>query len=232
MQVHATDPAYVASDDSHARFRAAALVSVMFVAALAFVHVISWALGLDLQRFGVHPRDRRRPGRHRRRAMLHGDVGPSRVERTPVADRGTRSCICLPIRSRTVLRRSTSAPASWCGCSAATRFTSARAASYTASSRTSSSAASCARPGARGRRRFSSRSSYGRWCGGVLPIKHGVSWETHLAAAAIGVVLAIALRPPRHPAAQGSYSWEVETEPAEEQGEELTSAADSPRAAG
>jgi len=72
---------------------------------------------------------------------------------------------------------------------------------------------------------------YGAMVWGVLPIKHGVSWETHLAAAAIGVVLAIALRrrdiPPRK-----VYSWEVETEPAEEQGEELTSAADSPRAAG
>ena len=44
---------------------------------------------------------------------------------------------------------------------------------------------------------------YGAMVWGVLPIKHGVSWETHLAAAAIGVVARDRLAPPRHPAAQG-----------------------------
>ena len=50
---------------------------------------------------------------------------------------------------------------------------------------------------------------YGALVWGVLPIKLGVSWETHLAAAVIGVVLAVALRgrdvPPRK-----QYSWELE----------------------
>ena len=53
---------------------------------------------------------------------------------------------------------------------------------------------------------------YGAMVWGVLPIKVGVSWETHLAAAVIGVLLAYALRqrdvPPRK-----RYSWE--DEPAE-----------------
>src|SRR5207245_6148552 len=52
---------------------------------------------------------------------------------------------------------------------------------------------------------------YGTLAWGVLPIKPGVSWETHLAAALIGVALAIALRhldiPPRN-----RYTWENETE--------------------
>jgi len=52
---------------------------------------------------------------------------------------------------------------------------------------------------------------YGTLVWGVLPIRHGVSWETHLAAAVIGVALAIALRrfdvPPRK-----RYSWEGEVE--------------------
>ena len=46
---------------------------------------------------------------------------------------------------------------------------------------------------------------------GVLPIEPGVSWETHLAAALIGLLLAIALRrldiPPRV-----RYTWENEEE--------------------
>jgi membrane associated rhomboid family serine protease len=50
---------------------------------------------------------------------------------------------------------------------------------------------------------------YGALVWGVLPIKRGVSWETHLAAAVIGTALALALRgldvPPRR-----RYSWEEE----------------------
>jgi len=52
---------------------------------------------------------------------------------------------------------------------------------------------------------------YGALVWGVLPIQPGVSWETHLAAAVIGVVLALALRhrdiPPHV-----RYEWEGEAE--------------------
>ena len=54
---------------------------------------------------------------------------------------------------------------------------------------------------------------YGTLVWGVFPIKVGTSWETHLAAAVIGIVSAIALRardvPPRK-----RYSWEDEEDPA------------------
>ena len=50
---------------------------------------------------------------------------------------------------------------------------------------------------------------YGTLVWGVLPIRPGVSWETHLVAALIGLALAIALRrqdiPPRK-----RYTWEDE----------------------
>jgi membrane associated rhomboid family serine protease len=50
---------------------------------------------------------------------------------------------------------------------------------------------------------------YGSLAWGVLPTQFGVSWETHLAAALIGVALAFALRrldvPPRK-----RYAWEGE----------------------
>ena len=57
---------------------------------------------------------------------------------------------------------------------------------------------------------------YGALVWGVLPIRRGVSWETHLAAAVIGVVLAFALKhldvPPRR-----RYSWEEQpSEPEQE----------------
>ena len=56
---------------------------------------------------------------------------------------------------------------------------------------------------------------YGSLAWGVLPIEEGVSWETHLAAAIIGAILAVALRkrdvPPRR-----RYEWEDEVYEGEE----------------
>lgn len=69
---------------------------------------------------------------------------------------------------------------------------------------------------------------YGALVWGVLPIRQGVSWETHLAAAIIGVGLAFLLRsldvPPRR-----RYSWEYEDEAAREEGERPPSGRDEPR---
>jgi membrane associated rhomboid family serine protease len=52
---------------------------------------------------------------------------------------------------------------------------------------------------------------YGSLVWGVLPLERAVSWETHLAAAVTGVLMAIMLRhidiPPRK-----RYSWEDETD--------------------
>ena len=57
---------------------------------------------------------------------------------------------------------------------------------------------------------------YGTLVWGVLPVKRGVSWETHLAAALIAVVLAVVLRrldaSPRR-----RYSWEDEAGHAHEE---------------
>ena len=57
---------------------------------------------------------------------------------------------------------------------------------------------------------------YGSLAWGVLPTRSGVSWETHLAAALIGVALAIALRrldvPPRK-----RYVWEDEEDENDEE---------------
>jgi len=57
---------------------------------------------------------------------------------------------------------------------------------------------------------------YGTLAWGVLPIEPGVSWETHLAAVLIGLMLAIALRrldiPPRK-----RYAWEDEKDECEDE---------------
>jgi membrane associated rhomboid family serine protease len=52
---------------------------------------------------------------------------------------------------------------------------------------------------------------YGALVWGVLPIEPRVSWETHLAAALIGLLLAIVLRRLDIPL-RARYSWEYEKE--------------------
>jgi membrane associated rhomboid family serine protease len=67
---------------------------------------------------------------------------------------------------------------------------------------------------------------YGYTVWGVLPIRVGASWETHLAAAVVGVALALALRrrdvPPRI-----VYPWEGE--PDDDAPEDLPDAVNPPR---
>jgi hypothetical protein len=73
---------------------------------------------------------------------------------------------------------------------------------------------------------------YGAFVWGVLPIEPGVSWETHLAGALIGIVLAFLFRhldvPPRR-----RYSWEsevdAEDEPPAGDGEGEPDAGENPR---
>ena len=234
MQVHATDPAYAASEDSQARFRAAALVSVMFVAALAVVHFASWALGLELQRFGIHPRDVAGLAGIVVAPLLHGDVAHLASNALPLLLAGTALLYLYPDSSRYVL------PAVYLGPGILVWLFARDSIHIGASGLVYGILAYVFVGGILRRDRRAWAASilvaffYGAMVWGVLPIKHGVSWETHLAAAAIGVVLAFALRhrdvPPRK-----LYSWEMEdaAEPLEEEeAEPLTSAGDSPRAAG
>ena len=242
MQVHATDPAYASSDDSHARFRAAALVSVMFVSALALIHFVSWALGLDLQRFGIHPREAAGVAGILAAPLLHGDVAHLASNALPLLVAGTAMLYLYPDSSRLVL------PAVYLGAGLLVWLFARGSIHIGASGLVYGIIAYVFVGGILRRDRRAWAASilvaffYGAMVWGVLPIKHGVSWETHLAAAAIGVALAFALRrrdvPPRK-----VYSWEME--PSEELPEEsgdgfltesrapaITSPADSQRVAG
>ena len=230
MQVHATDPAYAASADSHSRFRAAAIVSLMFVAALAVVHVASWALELDLQRFGIHPRDALGLAGVFMAPLLHGDVAHLASNALPLLIAGTALLYLYPDSSRFVL------PALYLGTGVLVWLFGRDSIHIGASGLVYGIVAYVFVGGILRRDRRAWAASvlvaffYGAMVWGVLPLKHGVSWETHLAAAAIGVALAIALRrrdiPPRK-----LYSWELEP-PEAEPSEAITSAADSPPAAG
>ena len=228
MQVHVTDPAYAASHESHDRFRAAALVSVLFVAALATIHVLSWALGLDLQRFGIQPRELGGLAGILVAPLLHGDVAHLASNALPLLIAGTALLYLYPDSSRIVL------PALYLGPGVLVWMFGRDAIHIGASGLVYGIVAYVFAGGILRRDRRAWAASllvaflYGAMVWGVLPIRHGVSWETHLAAAVVGVVLAFALRrrdvPPRK-----LYSWELEPEESEAP---ATSAADSPRAAG
>jgi membrane associated rhomboid family serine protease len=66
---------------------------------------------------------------------------------------------------------------------------------------------------------------YGALVWGVLPIKRGVSWETHLAAALIGLALAFALRK-RDASPRRRYSWEYDENVAQDERERSLVAGD------
>jgi membrane associated rhomboid family serine protease len=233
MQVHATDPAYAESTGSHDRFRAAALASVLFVAALASIHFLSWALGLELARFGIRPRELAGLAGILAAPLLHGDVAHLASNALPLLIGGTALLYLYPDSSRLVL------PALYVGPGVLVWLFGRDAIHIGASGLVYGIVAYVFVAGILRRDRRAWAASvlvaflYGAMVWGVLPLKHGVSWETHLAAAALGVVLALALRrrdvPPRK-----LYSWEIEepVEPEEAGDAAVTSGADSPRAAG
>jgi membrane associated rhomboid family serine protease len=228
MQVHATDPVYAESAGSQGRFRAAAVVSVLFVAALVLVHFVSWALGLDLQRFGVQPREVAGLAGILVAPLLHGDVAHLASNALPLLVAGTALLYLYPDSSRIVLPAVYLVPGLLV-------WAFARGSIHIGASGLVYGIVAYVFAGGilrRDRRAWAASVLvaflYGAMVWGVLPIRHGVSWETHLAAAVVGVVLAFALRrrdvPPRK-----LYSWELEPEESEAP---ATSAADSPRVSG
>lgn len=211
MQIHAPDPAYVDSAQSRARFRAAAGLTLLFVAGLAIIHFVGWALDLDLARFGVHPRDAIGLAGVVTAPLLHGNLAHLASNALPLIIAGTALLYLYPDSSRYVL------PAVYLGPGLLVWVFGRDSVHIGASGLVYGIVAYVFVGGILRRDRRAWAASvlvalfYGSLVWGVLPIKVGVSWETHLAAAAIGVALAFALRkrdvPPRK-----RYSWEMEAE--------------------
>src|SRR5437879_13907394 len=57
MQVHIPDPDYTSSERARANFRLAAKIALGFVVLLWLIQLLNGGLDLELQRFGVHPRE-------------------------------------------------------------------------------------------------------------------------------------------------------------------------------
>lgn len=212
MPIPADDSPPTTPVTSRAEFRAALAVALAFVGAIVVIHALGAALGLDLQRFGVHPRQWSGLAGIIAAPMLHGNFAHLVSNALPLAIVGTAMLFLYPDASRIVL------PAVYLGPGLAVWLFGRDSVHIGASGLVYGMVGYVFVAGLlRGDRRAVAASMlvafmYGALVWGVLPIKEGVSWETHLAAALIGVTLAFALRH-RDPVPQRRYAWEGEPEP-------------------
>ncbi len=208
MQVHVPDPAYTRSAVARANFRLAVKIAAAFVGLLWLIALLGW--GLDLQRFGVRPREWLGLPGILAAPLLHAGFVHLLANSLPLLVLGTAMLHLYPRASLKVL------PAIYLGPGIAVwLFAPAGGVHIGASGLVYGLVTYIFVAGLIRRDRRAIAASllvsfmYGTLAWGVLPIRVGVSWETHLAAALIGVVMAVLLRhldiPPRV-----SYAWEHE----------------------
>lgn len=227
MQLHVPDPAFTGSTQARAHFRLAARLALGFVALLWLIHLMNWAAALDPAPFGVHPRQLAGALGVLSAPLVHGDFAHLVANTAPLAVVGTAMLFLYPSASLRVL------PAIYLGPGIAVWLFGRDSTHLGASGLVYGLVAYVFVAGLLRRDRRAIAASfvvafmYGSLAWGVLPTREPVSWETHLAAALIGVVLAFALRrldvPPRK-----RYAWEdedairVEQSPSTTEGDEPT----------
>jgi membrane associated rhomboid family serine protease len=209
MQVHIPDPDYTSSERSRANFWLAFKIALGFVALIWLIDIVNWALGLELPRFGVRPRQLAGLPGILLAPLLHGGPFHLYANSLPLLVLGTGMLYLYPNSALRVL------PAIYLGPGLAVWLFGAGGVHVGSSGLVYGLASYVFVAGViRLDRRAIAASLlvsflYGTMVWGVMPIQPGVSWETHLAGALIGLALAIALRrldiPPRK-----RYSWEGE----------------------
>jgi membrane associated rhomboid family serine protease len=211
MQIRIPDPAYTGSEQRRADFGAAATLALGFVLLLWFVQVVNAALDLELQRFGVAPRELSGLAGILVAPLLHGGFGHLIANSIPLLVVGTAMLYLYPDASSKVL------PAVYFGPGIAVWIFARGGIHVGASGLIYGLAAYVFAAGVIRRDRRAIAASllvafiYGSLAWGVLPLREEVSWETHLAAALLGFALAIVFRrldvpPPKR------YAWESEAE--------------------
>lgn len=211
MQIRLSDPAYTASEQTRVAFRRALQVALGFVALLWLIEVSNLAFDLELERFGVRPREGAGLPGILLAPLLHGGVEHLLANSLPLLIVGTAMLHLYPQSARIVL------PAVYLGPGVAVWLFARGGVHVGASGLVYGLASYVFVAGLIRRDRRAIAASllvsfiYGSLAWGVLPIRPGVSWETHLAAAIIGIALAVALRQ-RDVSPRKRYSWEDEQE--------------------
>ena len=220
MHFDTPHPDFTGSPGVRAGFRLALRISLAFVALLWAVQILNFALDLDAAPFGVAPRTLAGLVGLLFAPLMHAGFDHLVANTLPIVILGTAMLHLYPRASPIVL------PAIWIGPGLAVWLFARGGVHLGASGLVYGLVAYVFTAGLLRRDRRAIAASmvvaflYGASVWGVLPIQRGQSWETHLAAAAIGLVLALALRgrdiPPRV-----RYDWEgdsdiVDLEPVDE----------------
>jgi membrane associated rhomboid family serine protease len=216
LQIHIPDPDFTTSDRARANFWLAAKIALGLVAVLWAVDFVNVVLGLDLQRFGVRPRQFAGLPGILLAPLLHGGFPHLIANSVPLLVLGTGMLYLYPNAALKVL------PAVYLGPGIAVwLFGKASSVHIGASGLVYGLVGYVFVAGIIRRDRRAIAASmlvyflYGTLLWGVFPIRPGVSWETHLAAALIGSAMAIAFRgldiPPRK-----RYDWEDEPDGSDE----------------
>ena len=211
MQIHVLDPDYTSSERARANFRLAFKIALGFVALIWLIDIVNWALDLELQRFGVRPRQFAGLPGILLAPLLHGGPVHLIANSLPLLVLGTGMLYLYPNSAVKVL------PAVYLGPGIAVWLFAGGGVHVGSSGLVYGLVSYVFVAGLiRLDRRAIAASLlvsflYGSMVWGVLPIQPGVSWQTHLAAALIGLALAIALRRLDIPPLK-RYTWEDETE--------------------
>ena len=209
MQLHIPDPAYTSSERARANFWLAFQIALGFVALIWVIQLWNWGLNLGLARFGVRPREWAGLPGILLAPLLHGGFSHLIANSLPLLVLGTVMLHLYPNSALKVI------PAAYLGPGIAVWLFARTSVHVGASGLVYGLVSYIFVAGLIRRDKRAIAASllvcflYGTLVWGVLLIKPGVSWETHLAAGLIGLVLAIALRhldiPPRK-----RYAWEDE----------------------
>jgi len=211
MQIHSPDPAYTRGERSRANFRLAVTLAGAFVGVIWLMQLTNWAMDLGADDLGVRPREIGGLAGIVFAPLLHGDFEHLLANTPPLLVLATMMLYLYPNSALKVL------PAVYFGPGIAVWLFARGGVHIGASGLVYGLVAYILVAGIIRRDRRAIAASllvsfmYGALVWGVLPIRYGMSWETHLAAAVIGAVMAILLRhldiPPR-----ARYTWEEETE--------------------
>jgi membrane associated rhomboid family serine protease len=215
MQAYIPDPAYTSSEQARASFRLAGKIALAFVALIWLIQLLNWGMDLELERFGVRPRQLAGLPGILLAPLLHASFAHLGANSLPLLVLGTGMLYLYPSSALKVI------PAVYLGPGIAVWLFGRGSVHVGASGLVYGLVSYIFMAGVIRRDTRAIAASllvsflYGSSAWGVLPIKPGVSWETHLAAALIGLVLAIALRhldiPPRK-----RYTYEDEEDEYEE----------------
>jgi membrane associated rhomboid family serine protease len=219
MHFDVPDPRYTGSVHSHALLALAVRLSIGFVVLLWLIHLMNWAADLDPWPFGVRPREWSGVLGVVTAPLVHSNFAHLLANSLPLATVGAAMLFLYPRSSLRVL------PAVYLGPGVLVWVFGRGSVHLGASGIVYGLVIYVFVAGLLRRDRRAIAASllvafmYGSLTWGVLPIEPGVSWETHLSAAAIGGVLALALRkvdvPPRK-----RYTWEDQV--AEYESEDLS----------